>query len=168
MTKTKWLLLFGSVGVLGFGLYRYFKTQASILKNFTWTIVGLKILNISLTELSFDVTFLFTSKADLEAKINKLYLDILLEGQNVGYITETKEFIIPANGSSKIPIHISINPQSIFKNIVNLLLITSKQKDVKFAFDGYANIKSGFISTTLPIKYENTLKQYLQESKVVK
>lgn len=158
----KILLAVGGLSLLGFGLYKYFKTQADLLTKLSWKIQGFKIRKFSFQELAIDVNFLFTSVADLEAKIEKLYLDLYLEGKNVGYIMEEKEFIIPAKGSSSIPIFVSINPQAVFKNIIDFTLNIGKNKDVKFKMDGFASIKSGFISTTLPIKYETTLKEYLK------
>jgi hypothetical protein len=158
----KALLIFGGLSVLGYGLYRYFKTQGDILKKFTWKVSGFRILKFSLNELSVDVDFIFTSEALIEAKVNRLYLDLFLDGKNVGYVSEDKPFIIPAKGSSKIPIHISINPQVVFKNIIDLTLGIAKNKDVVFKLNGFANIKSGFISTTIPITYETSIKEYLK------
>lgn len=158
----KVLLAVGGLSLLGFGLYKYFKTQADLLTKFTWKIQGFKIRKFSLQELAIDVTFLFTSVADLEAKVQKMYLDLYLEGKNVGYIMEEKEFIIPARGSSSIPIFVSINPQAIFKNVIDFTLNIGKNKDVRFKMDGFASVKSGFVSTTIPIKYETSLKEYLK------
>jgi LEA14-like dessication related protein len=157
----KALFILGGLGLLGFGVYKYFKTQVATLSNFTWKVTKFKILKISLSELSIDVNFLIHSDADLEAKVNKLYLDLYLQGKNVGYISEEKGFVIPAKGSADIPLHISISPQSILKNIIDVTLGSVKNKDVMFKLNGFANIKSGFISTTLPITYETSIKQYL-------
>jgi hypothetical protein len=158
----KVLLAVGGLSLLGFGLYKYFKTQADLLSKFTWKIQGFKIRKFSLQELAIDITFLFTSVADIEAKVEKLYLDLFLEGKNVGFIMEEKEFIIPAKGSSSIPIFVSINPQAIFKNIIDFTLNVAKNKDIRFKIEGYASVKSGFVKTTLPIKYETSLKEYLK------
>jgi hypothetical protein len=158
----KALLIFGGLSLLGVGLYRYFKKQSDIIKDFTWKISGFSISKFSFTELSINITILFTSKADLEAKVNKLYLDVFVEGKNVGFISEEKSFIIPANGSTNIPLNISINPQAIFKNIFDVSLGVAKSKDLRFKLDGFANIKSGFISTTVPVLYETTVKEYMK------
>ena len=158
----KALLIFGGISLFGYGLYRYFKKQADLLSKFEWKVSGFKIIKLSVSELSIDVSILFKSVADIEAKINKLYLDIFVEDKNVGFVSQDTPFIIPARGSSTIPLHISINPQSIFKNLFNVSLGVAKSKDVKFKLDGYANIKSSFISTTLPVKYETTIKDYLK------
>ena len=158
----KALLIFGGLSVLGYGLYRYFKKQTEIIKDFQWKVSGFNIAKLTLTELSINVSILFTSKADLEAKVNKLYLDVFVEGKNVGFVGEDKSFIIPANGSTTIPLHISINPQAIFRNIFDVTLLVAKSKDLRFKLDGYANINSGFISTTVPVTYETTIKEYMK------
>jgi LEA14-like dessication related protein len=157
----KALLIIGGLGVLGFGLYKYFTYQAKKLLDFDWSLSGIKINKFSLTELNLVLTIRLTSKADIEAKVEKLYLDLYLMGVRVGYVNEDKPFVIPSRGSSDIPLNISISPQIIFKNIIDVTSGIGKNKDVMFKFDGFANIKSGFVSTTLPIKYETSIKKYL-------
>jgi hypothetical protein len=158
----KALLIIGGLGVLGFGLYKYFKTQADLLSKYEWKIAGINILKFSLTSLVLNLKIRFTSKADLEAKIEKIYLDLFLEGKNVGFITENRSFIIPAKGSSDVDLTVSINPQSVFKNITDIVLGVSKNKDVKLGINGFAKIKSGLFSATLPIVVETSLKEYLK------
>lgn len=157
----KALLIIGGIGLLGFGLYKYFKYQTKKLLDFDWSLSGIKINKFSLTELNLVLTIRLTSKADIEAKVEKLYLDLYLMGVRVGYVNEDKPFVIPARGSSDIPLNISISPQIIFKNIIDVTSGIGKNKDVMFKFDGFANIKSGFVSTTLPITYETSIKKYL-------
>jgi hypothetical protein len=155
-------LIVGGLTLFGFAIYRYFKYQAELLQKYEWKISGIKVKKFSLNEIALDLTIRFTSQADLEAKVNKIYLDLFLEGKNVGFLKEEKPFIIPAKGSHNITLYVSVNPQIVFKNITDIVLGISKSKDVKFKVDGYADISSGFVSTTLPIKYETTLKDYLK------
>lgn len=157
----KLYLIAGGVFLLAGGVYIYLRRQANILKDFSWKIKGFKVRSFSFSNLSLQVTFLFTSKADVEATIKKMYFDIYVQGKNVGFIKEEKQFIIPANGSSEVPLYISVNPQAVFKNIIDVTLLSAQSKDVMFTLDGYVNVKSGFISTTIPVKYETSIKQYL-------
>lgn len=149
------------MSILALAIYSYFKNQAKKLLDYDWKISAIRVKKFSLNELFLDVTFLFISKADLEAKIERLYLDLYLEDKNVGYIQEDKPFIIPARGSASVPLSISINPQYVFKNIIDISLGVGAKKDVKFKLRGFAKIKSGFITTTIPIEYETTIKEYL-------
>lgn len=163
----KVLLIVGGVSVLGYGLYKYFKTQADLLSAFDYKIIGINIKKFSLTNIAMDLKIRFISKSKIEAKVNTIYLDLFLEGKNVGYIRETNPFIIPANGSSDISLYISVNPQFVLKNFTDILLGISKNKDIKFATKGFASIKSGFIGATVPIDYETSLKEYLKGIPVI-
>ncbi len=158
----KIILFVVGVGVLGFGLYRYFKSQAILLSDYTYEILSIKVKSLTKTQISFDLGFRFISKADISATVERLYLDVVAEGKNVGYIVEDKPFVIPANGYSDITLGFSFDPQLVLKNIVEILLNTTQKKDLNFAIKGYAKIKSGFVSTTIPIEYSTTIKQYLR------
>jgi hypothetical protein len=109
----------------------------------------------------FDTKYRFFNKSKIEAEVNKIFLKVIVEGVEIGYITENDKFIIPAQGSSDIDLQISANPQLVFKNILGIALGGFKKKDINFTMDGYANIRSGFISTTLPIKYSDVISAYL-------
>jgi LEA14-like dessication related protein len=163
----KILLFIGGVSILGFGVYKYFKTQADLLSKFTYKIIGIKIKKFSLSELAMDLTIRFSSEADFEATIKRIYLDMFLGEKNVGYISQTKPFIIPARGTSDISLSISISPQLVLKNITDIVLGITQTKDAKFSVKGFANIKSGFISITLPLTYETGLKEYLKKVPVI-
>jgi hypothetical protein len=45
-------------------------------------------------------------------------------------------------------------------NIIEILLGGGTKKDFAFGLDGYAKVKSGLFSATLPIKYNTTIKEY--------
>jgi len=159
MKKT--LLFIGGLTVLGVGVYSYLKKQKDLLMNFTWKIQGFKILKFTKDEVAIDLNILFTSVSDVEAKIERLYLDLFLDGKNVGFVSENNPFIIPAKGSATIPLKISVNPRGLFNNLIDLTLGVFKNKDLMFAVNGFAKIKSGLFYTTLPIKYETSVKEYL-------
>lgn len=161
----KAIIIISGLGLLGYGFYKYISNQKKLLSEFDWKISGFKIIRFSLTELLVDVEFLFTSKSNVEAEVNKLYLDLFLNGQNVGYVEENKSFIIPAKGSSKIPIRLSVNPQLIAKNLVDVILGSLSKKDVIFSLKGYVGIKSGFVKTTLPLEYQKSIKDQFSKNK---
>ena len=161
----KAILIFSGLGLLGYGLYRYFKAQSQILSDFDWSISSFKVVDVSFEQIVLELNFLFTSKADLEARIEKLYLEIFMEGKNVAIITEIKPFVIPAHGSSNVPITAIISPKTILTNIMQFILDISKASDVDIEIKGYADIKSGIIKTVLPITYKTSLKKYMAEAK---
>jgi hypothetical protein len=157
----KALLVIGGLSVLGFGLYKYFKTQAEVLKQFTWDFKSFKILKFSMDEIAIQLSIVFRSKADIEAKITQMYFDGFLDGKKVGFLSQSDTFIIPARGTTTIPLYISLNPKYVLNNIIDLSLGIAKNKDVRLTLDGFAKVESGFFKTTLPIKYDVSVREYL-------
>jgi LEA14-like dessication related protein len=158
----KWYWIGGSLAAVGLGyaLYRYVLLQSKLLQKYEYKIIGFKINKLKPTELSFNVKVRFTSKANIDAEIKKIYLDVYFEEKKVGYIIEEKPFIIPAKGSSDIELNYTFNPQYVVGNIIEILLGGAGKKDFNFGLEGYAKVKSGLIGATVPIKYKTTIKEY--------
>lgn len=156
----KALLILGGLGLIGFAGYAYFKKQIKLLSDFRYKIVGFSIVQVSENVFSFTVKIRFISDSSIEATISKLYLDVLADGAQIGFITEIKEFIVPANGSTDIDLFFSVKPKGVLGNIIGILTGALKQKDIMLSFKGYAKISSGFISTTIPVDYTTGIKQY--------
>jgi hypothetical protein len=162
MNKTiKTLLIVGGVGGVLYAIYRFYVKQFLLLAMYDYKIIGVKMKKMTANEVVFDIKYRFFNKSKIEAEVNKIFLKVIVEGAEIGYITENDKFVIPANGSSDIDLQISANPQLVFKNILGIVLGGVKRKDLNFTMDGYANIRSGFISTTLPIKYSDVISAYL-------
>lgn len=159
----KVLLILGGLSVLGYGLYRYFKYQTEKLLDFKWDISKIKILQSTYNRITLEVNFIFTSESNIEAEIKKIYLDAFVQGKRVGSITETKPFIIPANGSSNVPLIISLDLSSVLSNMVELILQSIKEKDIQIKLVGNAEIKSGFVDTVVPIGYDSTIKKIKEQ-----
>jgi LEA14-like dessication related protein len=98
------------------------------------------------------IKFRFSSISDIELTVSKFYLDVYVNGDRIGYVEDPQTFIIPAKGYTDIPLAYTINPQFILKNVVDIILTSTKLNDAIIGFDGYAQVKSGFISATVPIK----------------
>lgn len=158
MKKT---LLFGlGIGVIGFALYKYFMKQKDLLLDYSWELAGFKLTKITLTEVNILFSMKFISKADIEAKVNSIYMDVYLGGKSVGYVTENKPFVLPAKGHSFIDLNITFNPKLIFANAVDFVLGITQNKDISIELKGYADIESSIIKTTLPLVYKTTFKEY--------
>jgi len=157
----KTLLYVGGISILAYAIYRYIKVQTGLLQDFTYKIIGFQIQKFNKDQLSFTVKIRFTNKSSIEATVNKLYTDVFLDGKNIGYITEVRQFIIPAKGSSDIDLYFQIQPKDILVNAVDLLLGLAKNKDFILSLRGTAKVSSGFITTTIPVVYDTSLKQYL-------
>ncbi len=152
------LAIVGGISLFGYTLYKYFTTQINLLKEFTWKVVDFTFDSADLKTIKGVITFRFGSIADLELVISEFYLDVYVNGDRVGYIQDAQTFIIPANGYTNIPLSYTINPQLVIKDLVDIILTTTKINDAVVTFDGYAKIKSGFISAPVKIKTDCSVK----------
>jgi LEA14-like dessication related protein len=162
MTSTlKKILIFGSIGAVLYGVYRFYKKQIGLLQNYDYKIIGAKINKVSLNQISFSTKVRFFNKSKIEVVVQKIFLDVFLEDTLTGFISDDKPFVVPSQGSSDIDLNMTFNPQSLLKNITNVILAGLKKKDLNFTLKGYANIRSGFVSTTLPINYSDRVGAYV-------
>lgn len=152
--------ILAGLGVIGFGIYRYFKKQIDLITDFEWKVINLSFDTVSPNLLKGKVVFRFTNKSDIELTITKFYLDLYLNGEYIGWLEDKNEFVIPARGFSDIPIGFSVNPQLVVKNVVDIVVLASKLKDAIFSFDGAASVRSGFVSTSVKIKCDCSVKNY--------
>lgn len=157
----KTVAIVGGIGAVIFALYRYYKKQIKLIEDYDYKIIGVKIKKITVNEVIFDIKYRFFNKSNIEVEINKIFLKVIVEGSEIGYITENEKFVIPAKGSSDVNLQISASPQLVFKNIIGIGLGGVRRKDLKFTMEGYANMRSGFIKTTLPIRYTDVISSYL-------
>lgn len=156
------LLFTGGLSLLVLAIGTYLVKQKNLLKNFRWEMAGVQVTKFSLDNVSINFKIKFISDADLEAQVKALYLNIAMEGKNIGYITDIEPFIIPAHGFSYIDLNINFNPGLIFGNAVGIILAVTGNKDLTITYDGYATIKSGWISTTLPLNYSTSIKNLIK------
>lgn len=166
MSLTKTLVGVGILGGLGafvYAFYAYANRQAKLLEDFTWKLMGIDFDSYDLQAVKGKVQILFTSQSDVEVQIEKFVMNFYFNGAEVGYIEDTTPFIIPARGTAPISFSFTLNPQLVFGNITNIINYALQKEDAAVSLRGFASIKSGFVSATLPITYDSTIKCILYD-----
>jgi LEA14-like dessication related protein len=163
MKYLKPALIISGLGVIGYALFRYYKKQIDFVKDIQYTISGLKIVNIAKEDVTLDIFLKVYNSSNVEAKVTEIFLDVIMNGTKVGSINESSEFTIMPTKTTEVSYKFSFNPSLVIKNIVNILTLTVALKDVVIVADGYMKVKSGFLSTTIPFTYQNTLKNLLKK-----
>ena len=100
--------------------------------------------------------------SNVDATISEIFLDVTMNGIKVGSINESTPFNIKATATTQVRYNFTFNPSLVLKNVVNIVALTLSLKDINFVADGYLKVRSGFITTTLPFIYQNTLKNLLK------
>jgi|APGre2960657373_1045057.scaffolds.fasta_scaffold00064_17 LEA14-like dessication related protein len=163
MKYLKPALIISGLGVIGYALFRYYKKQIDFVKDIQYTISGLKIVNIAKEDVTLEIFLKVYNASNVEAKVTEIFLDVMMNGTKVGSINESSEFTIMPTKTTEVSYKFSFNPSLVIKNIVNILTLTVALKDVVIVADGYMKVKSGFLSTTIPFTYQNTLKNLLKK-----
>jgi LEA14-like dessication related protein len=162
MKNLKVILFLGGLGAIGYALVRYYKSQIQYLSNIEYSVVGIKIVQVTSTNISVDITNRLFNSSNVEATITEMYLDFKMNGVLIGNITDSKENTILPQQSSDLTYRFNFNPQLVLGNIVNLVTLAVKAKDITFDAVGYVKIKSSFLATTIPFEYHNNLKSLLK------
>jgi LEA14-like dessication related protein len=161
MKNQKSIFILSGLIIIGYSLFRYYRKQVDFLKDITYQIVGVGIRNISLSEVTLDISAKIFNASNVEATVKEIYLDVLMNGVKVGNINEIKDILILPSQTSVVSFSFSFNPRLIAGNIVNILSLTTMLKNVIFTLQGYVKVQSSFITTTIPFEYENNLKNLI-------
>lgn len=143
--------------------YRYFNRQSKLLNDYDIRPVGIKVIQWakdgSIATLEFTVRI--TNKSDIEATITRLYSDIYLNGQYVGYASNKDTMLIPARGSADGKIRTTFVPKQVLKNLVNDLATLLLKGDLPYRMKGYARVKSSFLGIAIPFDETGNVKSDL-------
>jgi hypothetical protein len=158
MKGLKALLVASGIGIIGIAIYRYYKKQADLLTNYTYKVIGIKIVSVTLDNIALDITTRITNNSNVSATVKEIYLDAYINGQNVATINEVKDIFVRANGNSDFTFRVTVIPKLVLGNIVNIVSLTTALKDLYLNLDGYIKVRSGFLTLSLPFKYQNNIK----------
>ena len=78
MKNLKAVLIFSGLGIIGYSLYRYYKKQIKFLTDITYSVVGVKIVNVGKDNVSLDITNRIYNASNVEATVTEMYLDFYL------------------------------------------------------------------------------------------
>lgn len=149
------------LSVAGLGIWYYIKTQAELLAKFKYKITGGRLNTVSTNVFQLSLFIKFSSIADIEATVSDLSLNVFLDDKKVGVISNDNSFIIPSHGTSDIALNLSFDPRIVLGNILDIVSGNRAVENSQLKIDGYASVKSGFISATLPVRYSTSIKEFL-------
>lgn len=156
ITKSK-ILFFSSVGLLVFGVGSYIVVQKKKLGENDFNFINIQFVSIDKNNVTLNVQVELINNSDINAVCNEFLLDVYLGTEKIGVLKKEEPFDFPARGSAIVDLTASFQTGYFASNIVDLVLDAVNNKGVKARLDGYARIKSGFISATIPISNEKVI-----------
>lgn len=145
----------------GYAAYRYFKRQAGLLQQYQIEPIGASVVTATKDLLVMDFVLRLTNKSAIEATITQMYADVFLNNTLAGSVASQGSVLVPAKGQSDVRVRLSAQNAEILKGIVSLITVIATIGDVPYRLKGYANIKSSFVTVSVPFDADGMLKRDL-------
>lgn len=163
----KWLI-FGSIALVGIGLYGLISYQIKLLKNYCYKIAYFNIVKLSKENIVIRLDMWIKNLSNISATVNGYSVKILINGNYVTTVSSDEKQTLAANGISKLIMNINFNPSKTMSLVeVGKLLVyaVSDKKNFIIELDGSVNIKHSFIAIKgVPLKMKFSLEEYLTDS----
>ena len=154
------LLFLGGLGVAGYGVYRYYTKQLAILQDSDISLLNVKLVNQTKTNVTLRFNLKVVNKSEQEFTIKEFNSRVLFNNKFIGNIEapNINKTILPNGGTTLVSFDFTINPQQIGLTDILAGLITNKLKS-NLSLRGRMKIKKGFVTLDSPVDIDYTLKE---------
>lgn len=163
MKKARPFIIIGGLSIIAYALYRYYQRQVNFLKDITYQVTGVRIVSVSSSQVSLDITTRIYNASNVEATVKEMYLDVFINNVKVGNVNEVKDILILPQKTTDITFNFSFSPKAIGANVKDLISFSLVAKDIVISLNGFVKVRSSFITATLPFDYQNNLKSFLNK-----
>lgn len=154
----KKLLLFGGIGLAGFGLYRYFKYQVNLALNYDYKIKNFKVIEYNNDNLKVSLEYEITNNSSFEILIKEYDLKLLYKNKNFADTKNNVPFIILPNKSFKFSTEAVINLKESGSSLLPLVQEIFNNKPINVEAIGFVKVK--FLGINHTINFDNDSFQY--------
>jgi LEA14-like dessication related protein len=151
----KKVLLFGGIGLAGFGLYRYFKYQINLALNYDYKIKNFEILRYNNKNIDVSVELEITNNSSFEILVKEYDLKLSYKGKNFANTKTNVPFAILPNNSFALKTEGVINIQESKVAILPFIQDVLGRKSINVEVSGFVKVKFLGINYTLNFDNEN-------------
>jgi LEA14-like dessication related protein len=154
----KKLLLFGGIGLAGFGLYRYFKYQIDLALNYDYKIKNFKILSYDSDKINASLEIEVMNKSNFQILVNEYDLKISYKGKNFANAKKTTPFLVLPNNSFTLKTDGVINVKESSVAVLPFIQDVLAKKPINVEVTGFIKVK--FIGIDYTLNFKNETFQY--------
>lgn len=154
------LLFVSGLGVVGYGLYRYYSSQLVMLKNSEISLLNVKLVSQTKTNIKLRFNLKVVNKSEEQFTIKDFKIKLLLNGKPLGDVenTDINKVITPNGGASLISFDFSFNPKSIeIEDILEGLISNKLKSDI--SLEGRMKLKKGIVTVDTPLEISYSLNE---------
>ena len=148
----KWIPV-AVLGAVGVAAWAYYRKQVSLLKDYTYKIIGVNVRLLQTKIVEIQVKVRLSNKSNLEAIMERMYMSVRVEGTDVGFVESTKSVTIPAQSNTDVDLKMTFDGQKIITNIVGFAAVLIKQRKINYSLKGFVRLKSRIFKVTIPLDY---------------
>jgi hypothetical protein len=152
------LLLFGGIGLAGFGLFRYFKYQIDLALNYDYKIKNFKVLSYDSEKINASLELEVVNKSNFQILVNEYDLKISYKGKNFANAKKTTPFLVLPNNSFTLKTEGVINVKESSVAVLPFIQDVLAKKPINVEVTG--SIKVKFIGIDYTLNFNNETFQY--------
>jgi LEA14-like dessication related protein len=154
----KKVLLFGGIGLAGFGLYRYFKYQVDMALNYDYKIKNFKILGYDNEKINISLELEITNNSSFEILVKEYDLKLSFKGKNFATTKSKVPFAVLPNNSFTLKTEGVINVKESKIAILPFIQDVLGKKPINVEVSGFVKVK--FLGLDYTLKFDNEIFQY--------
>jgi LEA14-like dessication related protein len=151
----KKILLFGGIGLAGFGLYRYFKYQVDMALNYDYKIKNFQIKGYDNEKINVSLELELTNNSSFEITVNEYNLNLSYKGKNFATTKSKVPFKVLPNNSFRLKTDGVINVQESKVSVLPFVRDVFAKKPINVEVDGFVKVKFLGINHTLSFNKES-------------
>jgi LEA14-like dessication related protein len=152
------LLLFGGIGLAGFGLFRYFKYQIDLALNYDYKIKNFKVLSYDSQKINVSLELEVVNKSNFQILVNEYDLKISYKGKNFANAKKTTPFLVLPNNSFTLKTEGVINVKESSVAVLPFIQDVFAKKPINVEVTGTIKVK--FIGIDYTLNFNNETFQY--------
>lgn len=150
----KKVLLFGGIGLAGFGLYRYFKYQVDLALNYDYKIKNFKILGYDKDKINVSIEIEIKNNSSFEILIKEYDLKLSFKGKNFANTKVTTPFAVLPNSSFILKTTGEINVQESKIAVLPFIQDILARRPINVEVEGFVKVKFLGIDYTMKFNKE--------------
>jgi len=154
----KKILLFGGIGLAGFGLYRYFKYQVDMALNYDYKIKNFKVLGYDNDNINVSIELEITNNSSFEILVKEYDLKLSYKGKNFANTKNNVPFAVLPNNSFNLKTTGVINVKESKVAILPFVQDVFGKKPINIEATGFVKVK--FLGINHTINFNNETFQY--------
>lgn len=117
---------------------------------------AIKVNGLNDNKLNIDLYLPIHNPNNLKFRITKIDMNIVLNDNYLGKITNADHVSIPASSDEKLRFNLDLEIKSVVKGLISIVNIVSQGR-VEVKSDGYIRVRCGFVGKTIPVHNETSV-----------